>query len=140
MSVSIRVPVVLAFLFASAPIAVAAERVEWGRYADEGTVRVTTTNEDGTTRTTKIWLVVVDGKGYIRTGNTRWGANVERDPDLVLHVASQDLPLRVEFVTDPTTRDAVVQAFRDKYGFSDWIIGPFRRGEPKIMRLVPRGS
>ncbi len=130
---------VLAFVLVLAFVGVAgAEEIAWARYADEGTVKVTTTNEDGSTRDTKIWLVVVGGQGYIRTAKTRWGANLERDPEIVLRVGSELLPLRVEFVTHQATRDEVVDAFRDKYGFTDWVVNPFRGRNPKIMRLLPR--
>ncbi len=132
---------VLAFVLALALVGVAgAEEIAWARYAGKGTVKVTTTNEDGSTRDTKIWLVVVGGQGYIRTGKTRWGANLKRDPDIVLRVGSELLPLRVEFVTDQATRDEVIDAFRGKYGFANWILNPFRGRNPNIMRLLPRSQ
>jgi len=123
-----------------APIAGAegGDAVQWDRYAEEGTVEVITTDEDGSSRVTKVWLAVVDGQGYIRTGKTRWGGNLERSPELTLRVGETELPLRVEFVTDPTERDAVKAALRTKHGFSDWILNPIRGKNPKIMRLVPR--
>ena len=132
---------VLAFVLVLAFVGVAgAEEMAWARYADEGTVKVATTNEDGSTRDTKIWLVVVGGQGYIRTGKTRWGANLKRDPDIVLRVGSELLPLRVEFVTDQATRDEVIDVFRGKYGFTDWIVNTFRGRNPNIMRLLPRSQ
>ena len=114
------------------------DAVEWDRYAEEGTVEVITTDEDGSARVTKVWLAVVDGRGYIRTGKTRWGGNLERNPELRLRIGETELPLRVEFVTDPTERDAVKAALRAKHGFSDWVLNPIRGRNPKIMRLVPR--
>jgi hypothetical protein len=114
------------------------EAIDWNRYSEEETVEVVTTNEDGSSRETKVWLVVVAGQGYIRTGNTRWGGNVERNPEVALRIGETELPLRVEFVTDDAEREAVKQALRAKYGFSDWILSPLRGRNPKIMRLVPR--
>lgn len=130
----------LALLILLAPLAGARgeEAIEWDRYSDEGTVRVITTNEDGSARETKVWLAVVEGQGYIRTGKTRWGGNLERNPEIVLRIGETELPLRVEFVSDQTERDAVKAAFRAKHGFSDWILSPLRGRNPKIMRLVPR--
>jgi hypothetical protein len=116
------------------------EAIDWSSYADEQTVKVVTTNQDGSSRETTVWLVVVEGQGYIRTGKTRWGGNIERDRDVALRIGETELALRVAFVSDEAEREAVVTAFRDKYGFSDWILGPFRRGEPKIMRLMPRSA
>lgn len=125
-------------LIAPATGAESGDAVQWDRYAEEGTVEVITTDEDGSSRVTKVWLAVVDGQGYIRTGKTRWGGNLERNPELTLRVGETELPLRVEFVTDPTERDAVKAALREKHGFSDWILNPIRGKNPKIMRLVPR--
>ena len=116
------------------------EALDWSIHSEEQTVEVVTTNQDGSSRETKVWLIVVDGQGYIRTGNTRWGGNIERNPDVVLRIGETELPLRIELVTDEAERTAVTAAFRDKYGFSDWILTPFRRGEPKIMRLMPRSA
>jgi hypothetical protein len=116
----------------------AAEALHWERWSDVRTVEVVTEDEDGSTRETTVWLAVVDGQGYIRTGSTRWGANLERDPLLLLRVAGRELPLRVEFVEDETARQAVIDAMRAKYGWNDWLIGPFRGSHPKIMRLLPR--
>ena len=114
------------------------EAIEWDRYSEEGTVEVITTDEDGSARETKVWLAVVEGQGYVRTGKTRWGGNLERNPDIVLRIGETELPLRVEFVTDQTERDAVKAALREKHGFSDWILNPIRGKNPKIMRLVQR--
>ena len=60
--------------------AFAGEPPDWSAVADVDTVSVTTTNPDGSLRYTTVWLVVVDGRGYLRTGNTTWGENVDRDP------------------------------------------------------------
>ena len=64
-------------------------------------LRLVTTNEDGTPRETTIWLAVVDGQGYIRTGHTHWEGNIERNPDVVLRIDNAEYPLRAEFVQDP---------------------------------------
>jgi hypothetical protein len=126
----------LALLAWAAP----ASAVDWASHADERVVKVVTHDEDGGDRTTKIWLVVVDGEAYIRTGNTGWGSNVERDPEVRLLTAAGEYDLRVEFVEDETTRDAVSAAFREKYGWSDRLISPFRGRNPKIMRLLDRDA
>jgi len=109
-------------------------------HADEEVIEVVTTDEDGSARTTKVWIVVVDGDAYIRTGNTRWGRNVERDPDVRILTATGADDLRVELVTDEAARAPVVEAFRAKYGWSDRLMSPLRGRNPKIMRLVERTS
>ena len=126
----------LALLMAALPAAAAAP--DWNALKDVETVEIVTTDEDGSSRDTTIWLAVVDGQGYIRTGNTRWGANIERNPDVTLRIEGKEHPLRVEFVSDTALRTRIEQTFRDKYGFSDSFIALFRSGDPKIMRLVAR--
>ena len=112
--------------------------IDWEQYAEAGVVKVLSSNEDGSTRTTKVWLAVVDGQGYIRTGGTRWGENVTRDPDIALRIGEQELELRVHFVEDPALRERVIAAFREAHGWRDALISPFRGSHPKIMRLDSR--
>jgi hypothetical protein len=125
-------------LLATVPGARGEDAIQWDRYSEEQTVEVVTTNPDGSARETTAWLAVVGGQGYIRTGATRWGGNIERNPEIALRIGETELLLRVELVTDPAARDAVKAAYRAKYGFSDWILNPLRGSNPKIMRLLPR--
>lgn len=129
-------PILLGALFAAAPARSAGP--DWNTVASVETVEIVTTNEDGTPKETTIWLVVVDGEGYVRTGSTRWKANIDRDKDVTLRIEGSEYPLRVEFATDAELRARVEQAFRDKYGFSDSFIDIFRSGDSNIMRLLPR--
>jgi hypothetical protein len=131
-------PLILLVLLAPVSAAGEEEAIDWSRYSEEGTVTVLTTDEDGSIRETKVWLAVVEGKGYIRTGNTRWGGNVERNPEISLRIGETEIPLRAEFVTDEAEREAVKAALRARHGFSDWILSPLRGRNPKIMRLMPR--
>lgn len=127
-----------AALWLAVPLVTAAAGPDWNSVAETETVTVVTTNEDESPRETTVWLAVVDGQGFIRTGRTRWGANAERDPNVTLRVAGAEHPLRVEFVADDALRERVTQALRAKYGWSDRLLSPFRGRRPKIMRLVPR--
>ena len=113
---------------------------DWNAVAAVDTVEVITKNEDGTPRDTTIWLAVVDGKGYIRTGATGWWSNIARDPDVVLRIEGKEYPLRAISVEDAPLRQRVEDVFRAKYGFSDRVVGFFFRSVPHIMRLDPRGG
>lgn len=116
--------------------ALAAEPPDWSALADIDTVSVVTTNADGSQRYTTVWLVVVDDRGYLRTGSTTWGENVDRDPAVKLVVADAEYAFRVDYVEAEDERARVSAAFNQKYGFSDTLIGWFRGARPKIMRLA----
>jgi hypothetical protein len=123
-------------LFAATPAAAA--DLDWDAVADVQTVHVLTTDEDGDARVTKIWLVVLDGRGYIRTSRrTTWGKNVARDPDITLRIGETDYPVRATFIVDEAERARIVAAFEEKYG-SNPILNFLRGGDPPIMRLEAR--
>lgn len=123
-------------LFASVPAAAA--DIDWAAVADVETVHVLTTDEDGDARATKVWLVVLDGDGYIRTSRrTTWGKNVARDPDIALLIGDTDYPVRATFIVDEAERARIIAAFEEKYG-SNPILNFIRGGDPPIMRLDPR--
>jgi len=131
-------PSILLLALLMAALAAAAAAPDWNALKDVETIEIVTTDEDGSSRDTTIWLAVVDGQGYIRTGNSTWKGNIERNPDVTLRVEDTEYPVRAEFVSDAALKERVEQTLRDKYGFSDSFIGIFRIGEPNIMRLVPR--
>jgi hypothetical protein len=131
---------ILLGLAASAPALGPGAGTEWADFTDERTVTVTTENEDGSPRETTIWLVVMDGQGYIRTANTRWGRNVDRNPDVILRIETREYPLRAVRVADDALFQRVMTHFREKYGLQDRLTGLFRTlsGNIRIMHLVPR--
>jgi hypothetical protein len=111
---------------------------DWAAMADAETVHVFTTDEDGDMRSTKIWMVVDDGTPYVRTSrSTRWGDNVERNPEVALRVGEMEYPLRASFVEDAAERARIVGIFEAKYG-SNPILNWIRGDDPRIMRLAPR--
>ncbi|MEN8181581.1 MAG: DUF2255 family protein [Myxococcota bacterium] len=132
MSVLLRV--CLAFGLLAAPAAAS----EWTALADADVVRIVTTDEDGSKRSTKIWIVVRDGAAYVRTGATRWFGNLERDPDVLLLDETTERRARAERVTAAERIGEVQAAFREKYGFMDRVSGWIRIGGPRIFELVPR--
>lgn len=129
-----------ALLLACATSAVtpARGRIDWARADQEKVVVVVTHDEDGDERRTKAWLVTVDGAGYLRTGETRWFANLERDPKLELRVAGVAYPMQVQFVHDTELSLKITSALREKYGWEDRVVGWFRSGPAHHLRLVPR--
>jgi hypothetical protein len=129
----------LALVGVAALVALAAgasEPPDWSAVADVDTVSVATSNPDGTLRYTTVWLVVVGGRGYLRTGNTTWGANVDRNPNVTRVIGKQQYALRAEPVEADDERAQVMAAFNAKYGWSDTMFGWFRGARPKILRLA----
>ena len=112
--------------------------LDWHSVADAGVPTIVTRDPDGGERVTKLWLVVVDGEGLIRTGDSRWFQDIERDPNVVFRIGGYAYPLRAERVDDPSLEKRANAAFREKYGFQDWLIHPFGEPDKNVMRLVPR--
>ena len=127
--------VVLAFALAVASSTESATP-DWSKWADLQTVQVISTDEGGRARTTTVWIVVVDGQAYLRTGRTTWGGNVERDGKLKLKGKPGQYQFRAERITDPSLQAKVMAAFRAKYGFSDVISSVIRLGQHRIFRLL----
>ena len=109
---------------------------DWSKWADLQTVQVISTDEGGRARTTTVWIVVVDGQVYLRTGRTTWGGNVEREGKLKLKGEPGEYQFRAERITDPSLQEKVMAAFRAKYGFRDVISGVIRLGQHRIFRLL----
>lgn len=123
-----RGALVLGFLLVSS-LARAQATPDWGALAAENVVQVVTHDADGELRDTSVWLAVVDGQGYVRTGATRWRANLERDPDMVFRIAGTEYPLRAQHVTNADLARRINAAIRAKYGFSDRVVGWFASEE-----------
>ena len=126
--------VVVAFALMSATSAESSSQ-DWSRWSDLSTVEVITTDAGGGARTTTVWIVVVDGQAYLRTGKTIWGGNVEREGTLKLKGVPGEYRCRAERITDPLLQEKVMAAFRAKYGFRDVISGVIRLGRSRIFRL-----
>lgn len=116
--------------------------VDWNAVADVDTIEVVTVGPEGHPRVTSVALAVVDGHGYVRSSATRWLADLGRDPDLLVRIGAEELPLRAVRVHDSETREAVAAAFREKDGLTGLLIDVVRtlRGGPTFLRLEPRTS
>ncbi len=115
----------------------AAHAADWSGLVEADVVRIVTVDEDGSERTTKIWVVIVERAAYVRPGATRWFANLERDPSVVITEGESEYVARAERVTAAERISEVQAAFREKYGFMDRLTGLIRIGGPRIFQLVP---
>ncbi len=111
---------------------------DWAPFEQESVIRILTHDEDGDLRDTKIWVVVVDGAGYIRTNASRWLENIQRDPEVQIRLGAYDYLMQAREVTDPAMTERVEEAFKEKYGFVQRVMSLFRFREPTVLQLVPR--
>jgi hypothetical protein len=112
---------------------------DWDKLAAVERITAITHDEDGSPRETTIWLAVVDGQGFIRTGNTTWGENIKRNADdVVLRIEGKEYPLHAEFIENEKLRERVISAFHEKYGWTDSVLHFFRGARPNIMHMISR--
>jgi hypothetical protein len=130
----------LAACASTPPPAESTQPVVWDRVAGEETAEIVTRDSDGAPRETTVWLVVVNGDGFLRTSASRWFGNIERDPDVVLRIGGAAHPLRAERVADPALAARVQAAFREKYGFSDRALGWIGLRGANLLRLRERAA
>jgi hypothetical protein len=117
-----RFPVTtLLFCAAIALAAAGPARAGWSDYKDEQEIFALVHGEDGQLREVKIWLVVLDDQGYVRTRNTSWRAALESDPKAALKIAGKEIPIRAVPVKDPALYDRVNEAYTAKYGVTPHV-------------------
>ena len=93
-----------------------AARAAWSDFKDEEEILAVLHREDGESREVKIWLVVLDDQAFVRTRNTSWRADLERDPKAALRIQGKDHPIRAIPVKDPELYNRVNEAYTAKYG------------------------
>jgi len=134
-----RTPFAVLFVFLVLATGARAAEPNWDKVAAVERIEVITHDEDGSARETTIWLAVLDGQGFIRTGGSTWGANIRRNPaDVVLRIEGVEYPLRAEFIENEKLRERVTAVFHAKYGWTDSFIHFFRGSRPNIMHVISR--
>jgi hypothetical protein len=124
---------------ASGPVPVAERSADATAIDQRWSILVVTADEDGEERVTRIWIAVLGGEPVLRTGNSRWWQNLERDPSLRVRMAGQDSEFQVEFVTEESDRARIDEVFLDKYGGWERVLFPQERGKThtNYARLRP---
>ena len=107
-------------------------------FVETGTIEIVTTDEDGELRETPVWIVVLDGQGYVRTNDSRWLANIRRGTAIEIRAEGTALPVSAEEVEDDDTKARVEEAFKEKYGGMQRVMSFFRISEPIVLRLRPQ--
>ncbi len=124
---------------ASGPVPVANGPIDWGAATDSWSLHIVTADADGDDRVTRIWVALVDGEGTLRTGDSRWWENLQRDPSCRIRLQGTDYPLRAAFVTEHEAKARIDDAFVEKYGWLERMMFPQERGEThdNYARLLP---
>lgn len=112
----------------------------WRPYAEESVVEILTRDEDGGARETKVWIVVVEQAGFVRTNDSQWLANIRRGSDVVLRARGTEVPVRAEEVSDTALKASVEAAFLEKYGTMQRVMSALRTREPTVLRLQHRSA
>jgi hypothetical protein len=123
-----------------APGLAAAGYPDWPAVADVGVIEVLTVDEDGDAREAKVWFVLVDGQPYLRTNGSRWLENLRRDPNLGLRIDDEVYEARAVEVPGDEILEQVDAASREKYGWQEAIIHPFRMKKPEVLLIMPRSA
>ena len=97
-------------------------RAAWSDYKDEQEISAIVHGEDGKPREIKIWIVVLDDHGYIRTRNTSWKPDLERDPKAALRIKDKEIPIHPIPVRDPELYKKVNEAYTAKYGITPHVL------------------
>jgi hypothetical protein len=121
--------------------------LDWSAIANDQMILVVTTQPSGEPRTTRLWLVVLDDSGYLRTSDTPWSHDIERDPSFLLLARGVSYPVTATRVPYGTAEHArVMEAFGDKYGLLGRTVLAFYSlvgrysgpADAKIFRLAAR--
>jgi hypothetical protein len=118
----------------------ALDAIDWSSADEHWSLHIVTTDPEGDERVTRIWLAQVDGAGTLRTGDSRWWHNLQRDPACRIRLDGVDYPVRAESVTDPVGRVRIDDAFLAKYGRWERMVFSQERGETheNYARLLAR--
>src|SRR5258706_1820785 len=116
-----RVTITALLVSAALGLAAGPARAAWSDYKDEQEIFAVVHGEDGKPREVKIWLVVLDDQGFIRTRNTSWRADLERDPKAALKIRGVEVAIRPVPVKDPALYDRVNEAYTAKYGVTPHV-------------------
>jgi hypothetical protein len=97
--------------------------MEWpGRLESVREVDIETRRgDDAPVHRTTIWVVVAAGEVYIRSlrgADGRWYRELMANPDAVLHVDGDSIPVRAVKADDPESVELVDEGFRSKYADS----------------------
>jgi len=125
-----------ALVFAFVATALAAHAFDWTPASEDSVVEILTSDTDGSLRETPVWIVVLDGAGYVRTDDSRWLANIRRGSPVRLRVRDVESAMEAVEAKDLALAARVEEAFKAKYGFTQRVMSFFRMTEPTVLKLI----
>lgn len=127
---------VVGLLLAAGPAPLAAG-VDWPTFAERDVILVLTEDADGDGRETKVWIVALDGRGYVRTNDSRWLANIRRGSPVALRGGEgPEVAVVAREIDAPDVAERVEEAFLAKYGFVQRVMSALRVSEPTVLELT----
>ena len=128
------------FLLACASPPEADRAIDWAEADDHWSIHIVTVDPDGGERVTQIWLALEGGQRVLRTGDSRWWANLERTSECVLRMGGLDYSMRSQTVDLAEERERIDRAFVEKYGWIERRMFPQEAGSTheNYARLIPR--
>lgn len=114
---------------ACASVPVSTESVDVAAIDDHWSLHVVTVDPGGKDRVTRIWIATLKGVPVLRTGESRWWENLERDPAIRIRLSGTDHSYRIESVTDFDERVRIDEIFLEKYGRWERMMFSQERGK-----------
>jgi len=115
-------------------------QLDWTQLASPQVVEILTRDADDALRETKVWIVALDGRGYVRTNDSRWLANIRRGSPVQLRSDETEVELRAREIDDAEISARVEELFKEKYGFTQRVMSFFRFSEPTVLALELEGG
>jgi hypothetical protein len=125
-----------ALVFLCFAAAAAADAFDWTPASEDSVVEILTSDADGSLRETPVWIVVLNGAGYVRTNDSKWLANIRRGTAVRLRVREVESQVGTDEVKDAALAARVEEAFKTKYGFTQRVMSLFRMSEPTVLKLT----
>jgi hypothetical protein len=103
-----------------------------------GVATITTTRDDGTSRSTHVWYAADDGDLWLEAGTPEngWFLDVQRVPEVVVVIDGLPAHYVVEPDRSATARERIRSLLREKYGVRDrWVALLFDTSRSVAVRL-----
>ncbi len=103
-------------------------------------VTVRTTNADGTTVDTRLWIVDHQDAAWLRSGmkTSGWYVRLVANPSIEVERGGTWTRMHAQPIHDPDMRDRVHALMAEKYGLADTFISALRDGEQSVpIHLEP---